>query len=72
MLFALMEVEGSLPKVTNILKSITKRKSEAASLIKTALHELEILMNHVGHLELKVRLGVDQIKKIHTNTEDLH
>lgn len=54
MLFALMEVEGSLPKVSNILKSITKRKSEAASLIKSGLHELEILKNNLEHLGLKV------------------
>lgn len=54
MLFALMEVEGSLPKVSNILKSITKRKGEAASLIKAGLHELEILKNNLEHLGLKV------------------
>lgn len=52
-----MEVEGSLPKVSSILKSITKRKCEAASLIKAGLHELETLKSNLEHLGLKVRLN---------------
>ncbi|ODM97010.1 Eukaryotic translation initiation factor 2-alpha kinase 4 [Orchesella cincta] len=58
MLFALMEVEGSLPKVSNLLKSITKRKGESASLIKAGLHELEILMNHVDNLGFKCGVAI--------------
>ncbi|CAL8138262.1 unnamed protein product [Orchesella dallaii] len=58
MLFALMEVEGSLPKVSNLLKSITKRKGEAASLVKAGLHELEILMNHVDNLGFKCGVAI--------------
>jgi len=49
-----MEVEGSFPKISNLLKGISKRKGEAASCIKQGLHELEILINNIESFGLKV------------------
>ncbi|CAG7836539.1 unnamed protein product, partial [Allacma fusca] len=48
MLFTLMEIEGPLAKVSNIFKGILKKKGLAASKVKEALHELEVV---IGHLE---------------------
>lgn len=54
MLLQLMDVEGSFSKISSMLKGIMKRKGEAASCIKEALHELEILISNIETFGMKV------------------
>lgn len=56
MLLQLMDVEGSFTKISSMLKGLMKRKGEAASCIKEALHELEILINNIEAFGIKVNL----------------
>jgi C4-type Zn-finger protein len=54
-----MEIEGPLSKVSNALRNILKRKGEAASKIKEALHELELVLTHITAFGLKVCLIIE-------------
>ncbi|KAI4502781.1 hypothetical protein M0802_001825 [Mischocyttarus mexicanus] len=52
-LFNLFETESSVAKITGILKTITKRKSDAAGLAKEALHDIEVVIANIEALGVK-------------------
>jgi len=53
MLTNLLELEGSVSKLTASLTNLLSRKGEAASLAKQALHELEAIANHAEYMGQK-------------------
>lgn len=53
MLLNLLELEGSVAKVTAALTNLISRKGEAASLAKQALHELDAIATHAECMGLR-------------------
>lgn len=53
MLLNLLELEGSIPKVTAALTNLSSRKGEAACLAKQALHELDAIVTHAECMGLR-------------------
>ena len=53
-LFKLFETESSVAKITSVLKTITKRKGDAAALAKKGLREIEIVIANAEALGVKV------------------
>lgn len=49
-----MEIEGPVSKLSVFFKGILKKKGEAASLLKEALHELEVLETHFESFGIRV------------------
>ncbi len=58
MLLNLLELEGSVAKVTAALTNLSSRKGEAASLVKQALHELDAIASHAEYMGLCNPFGV--------------
>ncbi|XP_053995290.1 eIF-2-alpha kinase GCN2 isoform X3 [Hylaeus anthracinus] len=52
-LFNLFETESSIAKIQSVLKTITKRKGDAAVLAKEGLKEIEIVMENIETLGVK-------------------
>ncbi|XP_076299172.1 eukaryotic translation initiation factor 2 alpha kinase Gcn2 isoform X2 [Lasioglossum baleicum] len=52
-LFNLFETESSIAKIHSVLKTITKRKGDAAALAKEGLKEIETVMEHIESLGIK-------------------
>lgn len=52
-LFNLFETESSVAKISSVLKTITKRKGEAAALAKDGLREIEIVISNIEALGVK-------------------
>ncbi|KAI4482571.1 hypothetical protein M0804_008424 [Polistes exclamans] len=52
-LFNLFETESSIAKIRGILKTITKRKGDAAALAKEALHDIEVVIANIEALGVK-------------------
>jgi len=69
-MFALMEIEGPLNKLSVFFKGILKKKGDPASLIKEALHELEVLETNIVSFGLKVRKS-EYISKIFNLNKNL-
>lgn len=59
-LFNLLETESSVAKISSILKTITRRKGNAAVLAKEGLRELEIVIANAETLGIKVKI-LDEI-----------
>lgn len=55
-LLNLFDTENNVSKIASILRSITKRKSDAAVLAKSALKEIETVTTHVKALGVQVNL----------------
>lgn len=53
-LFNLFETESSVAKITSILRTITRRKGDAAGLAKEGLHDIEIVIANIEALGVKV------------------
>lgn len=58
MLLNLLELEGSVAKVTAALTNLSSRKGEAASLTKQALHELDAIASHAEYMGLCNPFGI--------------
>lgn len=58
MLFNLFEIESSASKIQSVLKSITKRKSEAAGLVKDGLCDIDIVIENVERFGVKLPIVV--------------
>lgn len=58
MLSNLLELEGTVVKLTASLTSMLSRKGEVASLAKQALHELDAIAIHAEHMGLKSTICV--------------
>ncbi|KAK0164782.1 hypothetical protein PV328_003359 [Microctonus aethiopoides] len=52
-LFNLLDTESSVSKITSVLKTITKRKDNAAILANAGLREIEIVTTYVENLGVK-------------------
>ncbi|XP_031826312.2 eukaryotic translation initiation factor 2 alpha kinase Gcn2 isoform X1 [Nomia melanderi] len=52
-LFNLFETESSIAKIHSVLKTITKRKGDAATLAKEGLKEIETVMEYIELLGIK-------------------
>ncbi|XP_076664602.1 eukaryotic translation initiation factor 2 alpha kinase Gcn2 isoform X4 [Andrena cerasifolii] len=52
-LFNLFETESSIPKIHSVLKTITKRKGDAATLAKEGLKDIETVMENVEAFGVK-------------------
>ncbi|KAG7210245.1 hypothetical protein KM043_011793 [Ampulex compressa] len=52
-LFNLFETESSVAKISSILKTITKRKGDAAGLAKEGLRDIEIVISNIEALGVK-------------------
>ncbi|XP_035732758.1 eIF-2-alpha kinase GCN2-like [Vespa mandarinia] len=52
-LFNLFETESSVAKITSILRTITRRKGDAAGLAKEGLHDIEIVIANIEALGVK-------------------
>ncbi|CAK9814660.1 eIF-2-alpha kinase GCN2 [Anthophora quadrimaculata] len=52
-LFNLFETESSVAKIHSVLKTITRRKGDAAALAKEGLREIEIVMENIEALGVK-------------------
>ncbi|XP_076633537.1 eukaryotic translation initiation factor 2 alpha kinase Gcn2 isoform X1 [Colletes latitarsis] len=52
-LFNLFETESSVAKIQSVLKTITRRKGDAAALAKEGLKEIEIVMKNIETLGVK-------------------
>ncbi|XP_078042063.1 eukaryotic translation initiation factor 2 alpha kinase Gcn2 isoform X2 [Augochlora pura] len=52
-LFNLLETESSIAKIHSVLKTITKRKGDAAALAKEGLKEIETVMENIESLGIK-------------------
>lgn len=53
-LFNLFETESSVAKITSILRTITRRKGDAAGLAKEGLHDIEMVIANIEALGVKV------------------
>lgn len=53
-LLNLLELEGSISKVASALTNLLSRKGDAASCVKQALHELDVIVTHAEHMGLRV------------------
>lgn len=54
-LFNLFETESSVAKIHSVLKTITRRKGDAAALAREGLKEIEIVMENIETLGVKVK-----------------
>lgn len=54
-LFNLFETESSVAKIHSVLKTITKRKGDAATLAREGLKEIEIVMENIEAFGVKVK-----------------
>lgn len=54
-LFNLFETESSVAKIHSILKTITRRKGNAAALAKKGLEEIDLVMKNIEALGVKVK-----------------
>ncbi|XP_012147021.2 eukaryotic translation initiation factor 2 alpha kinase Gcn2 isoform X1 [Megachile rotundata] len=52
-LYNLFESEGSPAKISSILKTITRRRGDAATLAKEGLKEIELIVKNIEALEVK-------------------
>lgn len=57
-LFNLLETESSVAKITSVLRTITRRKGDAAGLAKEGLKDIETVISNVESLGVKVMLYV--------------
>lgn len=53
-LFNLLETESSVAKISSVLKTITKRKGDAANLAKEGLKDIETVISNIESLGVKV------------------
>lgn len=53
-LFNLLETESSVAKIASVLKTITRRKGDAAGLAKEGLKEIETVISNVESFGIKV------------------
>lgn len=53
MLLNLLELEGSVAKVTAALTNVSSRKGEAGILVKQALNDLDVIVGHAENMGLK-------------------
>lgn len=53
-LFNLLETESTVTKITSVLRTITKRKGDAAGLAKDGLRDIETVISYVESLGVKV------------------
>lgn len=58
MLMSLLQLEGTLSKITSSLTSLLNRKGEAASLAKQALHELDAIAASAEHMGQKSAISI--------------
>ena len=58
MLVSLLQLEGSLTKITSSLTSLLNRKGEAASLAKQALYELDAIIAIAEHMGQKSSISI--------------
>ncbi|GFO47300.1 eukaryotic translation initiation factor 2-alpha kinase 4 [Plakobranchus ocellatus] len=57
-LLDILDIEGSVEKVTNMLRYITKSTGQASSLAKSGLHDLEHIISHAKYMGLKLQVIV--------------
>ncbi|XP_055957482.1 eIF-2-alpha kinase GCN2-like isoform X1 [Patella vulgata] len=58
MFFTLLDYEGTYKNINSLLRSLTKSKGEAGTLVKRALHELEAVIIYAEALGVKLEIKV--------------
>jgi len=64
-LFNLLETESSVAKITSVLRTITRRKGDAAGLAKEGLKDIETVISNVESLGVKVTLYMHARARTH-------